>query len=124
MVGARPRRALPHELSGGEAAARSIAPPFVNPRPARRDEPTGTSTQTLVGIMQILYASPCRGGDRLMVTHDARWGQDAKRVIALEDGGCPRRALGLRLRMIASGRPRRGWRSIKATSRPRSRPRA
>lgn len=79
---------LPSELSGGEQQRVCIARALINqPKIALADEPTGNldakNEETVLEIFQGLHKA---GHTLLVVTHDARIGRQADRIIELEHG--------------------------------------
>ena len=79
---------FPAQLSGGQqqrvAVARAVAG---DPLILLADEPTGnldsTNGEAVMGLLQALHAD---GATICMVTHDARYGMQADRVVHLFDG--------------------------------------
>ena len=80
---------FPHELSGGEqqrvAIARAIA---MKPELILADEPTGNlDTENSIMIANILFKYVKEEGSSLiMVTHDPKLADKAKRKIKIKDG--------------------------------------
>ena len=80
---------MPHELSGGEqqrvAIARAIA---MKPELILADEPTGnldTENSTLISNILFKYVKE-EGSSLIMVTHDPKLADKAKRKIKIKDG--------------------------------------
>ena len=94
-------RALPHELSGGEAQRVAIARALaVNPRLLLMDEPTASLDPGRRGeLADTLRALSDEGTTLLIATHDAEFARScAQRVLLLEEGrltrdGSPRDVL-------------------------------
>jgi len=79
---------LPAALSGGEKHRVAIARPLVNnPKVLFADEPTGNlDRKTGYQIMEILVGLHEQGKTVILVTHDPKIAEYAKRTITLEDG--------------------------------------
>jgi len=79
---------LPSQLSGGQqqrvAIARALA---TSPRFLLADEPTGNlDSEMAQGVMTLLEEINQQGTTIIMVTHDAKLAQRAKRTIQVKDG--------------------------------------
>ncbi len=88
-VGLRHRaRALPAQLSGGEAARAAIAVAVANdPAVILADEPTGELDSGTAGrVVQLLARRAAAGAGVLVVTHDEQLATTADRVMHLHDG--------------------------------------
>ena len=79
---------LPSQLSGGQQQRVAVARALVNdPRILLCDEPTGNlDRKTGLQIMDILCELTERGKTVILVTHDPKISEYARRVIELEDG--------------------------------------
>ena len=79
---------LPNQLSGGQQQRVSIARAIINePDFIIADEPTGAlDSGTSIEIMKIFQSLHRQGKTLLIVTHDPKVGQQAQRMIRLEDG--------------------------------------
>lgn len=89
MVGLNKRtQHLPSQLSGGEQQRVAIARALVNnPSIILADEPTGNlDSKTGEEIMEVFYKLHKKGNTLVVVTHDAKIAQYAKRVIKIKDG--------------------------------------
>jgi putative ABC transport system ATP-binding protein len=78
----------PSELSGGEQQRVAIARALVNqPAIIRADEPTGNLDSRAGGeILQVFHRLVGGGATIIMVTHNPRIAEQARRVIELKDG--------------------------------------
>ncbi|MCB1149192.1 MAG: ABC transporter ATP-binding protein [Chlamydiia bacterium] len=79
---------FPHELSGGEAQRVSIARALVTrPDVILADEPTGNlDSVTGGGIMELFTDLNREGKTLVMVTHDLKLAERARRKVTLKDG--------------------------------------
>lgn len=98
LLDLEPRLAhLPAQLSGGEKQRVSIARAMVNnPAIIFADEPTANLDSTMGHeVMQLLCEIACREGKAVViVSHDERLKDIAKRVITIEDGQLKRETRG------------------------------
>jgi putative ABC transport system ATP-binding protein len=89
QVGVLPRRhALPHELSGGEAARVGLAVALaLSPSVIFADEPTAeVDAVTEKDLLRLLSDHCVAGGAAVVATHSEALAQTASRVIRLQDG--------------------------------------
>ena len=80
---------LPRDLSGGEKQRVAVARALVNePKIILADEPTANlDSKTGHEVMQLLCQTACSEGRAvIIVSHDTRLKDVAKRVIIIEDG--------------------------------------
>jgi putative ABC transport system ATP-binding protein len=85
-------RALPGQLSGGEAARAGLAVALVN-RPAilLADEPTGeVDTENEERMIELLADAAAEGAAVVVVTHSVRLSRRADRLVRLLDGSLVR----------------------------------
>jgi putative ABC transport system ATP-binding protein len=78
----------PNEISGGERQRVAIARALVNrPSLVLADEPTGNlDTGTGREILSLLHAVHTEGATVVIVTHDPKIGEQAKRQLSIRDG--------------------------------------
>jgi len=89
QVGVWPRRrALPSELSGGEAARVGLAVAFaLAPDVVLADEPTAeVDAATERDLIRLLVDHCAAGGAAVVATHSEALAQSASRIIRLRDG--------------------------------------
>lgn len=81
-------RHMPSQLSGGQRQRVAIARALVNdPRVILADEPTGNlDTESARRVLQLFEDLHQRGRTIVLVTHDPRVADVAKRIIVVEDG--------------------------------------
>jgi len=93
-LGERARHA-PSELSGGEQQRVAIARALVNdPAIILADEPTGNlDSATGADVLALLKALVGEGRTLIMVTHDSAVGEQADRILWMQDGGLSRQEL-------------------------------
>jgi putative ABC transport system ATP-binding protein len=81
-------RHLPTEISGGERQRAAIARALVNaPKLVLADEPTGNlDTATGNAILELLWDVHSEGSTVVIVTHDPKIGEQARRRVLIRDG--------------------------------------